>query len=129
MRIEVKGRNLPVSEDLREQVVKRFRMVAKQVSELAHLELEVYEERNPSIGESKVVEATLYLKGATLRARSASRDVRNAVVDVSEEIEVQVKRLLDKRLVAARSALPRAPSTRPRRGSMCSLPQDVSPAA
>ncbi|MGO9898678.1 MAG: ribosome hibernation-promoting factor, HPF/YfiA family [Solirubrobacteraceae bacterium] len=97
MRIEVKGRNLPVSDDLKEQVAKRFRMVGKQVSELAHLDLEVYEERNPAIPDSKVVEATLYLKGATLRARSASRDLRNAVIDVSDEIAVQVKRHLDKR--------------------------------
>ncbi len=97
MRIEVKGRNLPVSEDLKEHVAKRFRMVSKQVSELAELELEVYEERNPAIPESQVAEATLHLKGTTLRARAASRELRNAVIAVSEDIEVQVKRYLEKR--------------------------------
>src|SRR5207302_1180409 len=69
MRIEVKGRNLPVSEDLREHVEKRFRKVARQVSEFAELEVEVFEERNPAIADSQVAEATLHLKGVTLRAR------------------------------------------------------------
>jgi putative sigma-54 modulation protein len=97
MRIEVKGRNLPVSDELKEHVAKRFRMVSKQVSELAELELEVYEERNPAIPEPQVAEATLHLKGATLRARSSSRELKNAIILVSEDIEVQVKRHLEKR--------------------------------
>ncbi len=131
MRIEVKGRNLPVSDDLREQVVKRFRLVAKQVSELAHLELEVWEERNPAIPESKVAEATLHLKGATLRARSASRDLRNAVIDVSDEIAVQVKRHLDKRRGRrpARAAAAAAAVAPPLETEEAPGAGDISPAA
>src|SRR5213078_2595933 len=74
MRIEVKGRNLPVSEDLKEHVAKRFRKVSRQVSELAELEVEVFEERNRAIADCFVAEATLHLKGVTLRARDASPD-------------------------------------------------------
>ena len=48
MRIEVKGRNLPVNEELREHVAKRFQKITKQVSELAVLEIEVSKERNPA---------------------------------------------------------------------------------
>jgi ribosomal subunit interface protein len=72
MRIEVKGRNLPVSDDLREHVAKRFRKVERQVSEFAELEVEVFEERNPAIADNQVAEVTLHLKGVTLRARDAS---------------------------------------------------------
>ena len=97
MRIEVKGRNLPVSEDLREHVSKRFRVVSKQVSELAELEVEVFEERNPAIADCQVAEATLHLKGVTLRARSASRDLLHSINMVSDELGVQVKRHRDKR--------------------------------
>ena len=79
MRIEVKGRNLPVSEDLREHVAKRFRKVERQVSELAELEVEVFEERNPAIADSQVAEATLHLKGVTLRARDASPDIVHSI--------------------------------------------------
>ncbi|PZS13087.1 MAG: ribosome-associated translation inhibitor RaiA [Solirubrobacterales bacterium] len=97
MRIEVKGRNLPVSEELTEHVAKRFRKVARQVSELAELEVEVFEERNPAIHDSQVAEATLHLKGVTLRAREASPDLVHSVNMVSEELARQVKRHRDKR--------------------------------
>jgi putative sigma-54 modulation protein len=97
MRIEVKGRNLPVSDDLREHVVKRFQKVSRQVSELAELEVEVFEERNPAIADSQVAEATLHLKGVTLRARDASRDLVHSINLCAEELSVQVKRHRDKR--------------------------------
>ena len=97
MRIEVKGRNFVVDGDLRERVEKRFEKVARQVSELAHLDLELFEERNPSIHESQVAEATLHLKGATLRARDASDNMQHAIHKVADELARQVKRHRDKR--------------------------------
>ncbi|GAC1434526.1 MAG: hypothetical protein NVSMB51_01890 [Solirubrobacteraceae bacterium] len=96
MQIEVKGRNVAVTDELREHVERRFRKVAKQVSELARLEVEVFEERNPAIAERQVAEATLYLKGVTLRAHDASRDLPHSLNLVSEEIARQVKRHRDK---------------------------------
>ena len=97
MRIAVKGRNVPVTDELREHVVRRFSRMGRQVSELARLEVEVREERNPAIGEAKVAEATLYLKGTTLRARDRARDLRHAVNLCEEELGRQVKRHADKR--------------------------------
>ena len=97
MRIEVKGRNLPVSEDLREHVAKRFQKVARQVSELAELEVELFEERNPAIADSQVAEVTLHLKGVTLRARDASRDIVHSINLCSDELSRQVKRHREKR--------------------------------
>jgi len=97
MRIEVKGRNLPVSDDLREHVARRFNKIARQVSELAELEVEVFEERNPRVADSQVAEATLHLKGVTLRARDASPDIVHSINMVSEELARQVKRNRDKR--------------------------------
>jgi putative sigma-54 modulation protein len=97
MRIDVKGRNLPVTEELREHVAKRFRKVERQVSELAELEVEVREERNPAIADSEIAEATLHLKGATLRASAASPDIVHSINLVSEELARQVKRNREKR--------------------------------
>jgi putative sigma-54 modulation protein len=97
MRIEVKGRNLPVSEDLREHVAKRFRKVERQVSEFAELEVEVFEERNPAIADDQVAEATLHLKGVTLRARDASPDIMHSINLCADQLHVQVKRHRDKR--------------------------------
>jgi len=97
MRISVKGRNLPVSDELRDHVEKRFNKVARQVSELAELEIEVFEERNPAIADSQVAEATLHLKRVTLRARDASPDIIHSINLVADELAKQVKRHREKR--------------------------------
>jgi putative sigma-54 modulation protein len=97
VRISVKGRNTQVTDDLRLHVEKRFGKIAKQVSPLAELEVEVREERNPAIPDSKVAEATLHLKGVTLRARDASRDMVHSVNLCADNLSRQVKRHRDKR--------------------------------
>src|ERR1700742_1315778 len=123
MRIEVKGRNLPVSEDLREHVTRRFRKVSRQVSELAELEVELFEERNPAIADSQVAEATLHLKGVTLRARDASPDIIHSINMVSDERSVQVKRHRDKRRKRRESRAASIPKV-PGEGQ---VPGDISP--
>ncbi len=97
MLIDVKGRNLTVSPELREHAARRFRKIERQVSELASLELELFEERNPRVADCQVAEATLHLKGVTLRARDASPDIVHSVNLVSEELARQVKRHREKR--------------------------------
>ncbi len=97
MKIEVKGRHVTVTDELREHVERRFAKVGRQVSELARLEVELSHERNPSNPDAEVVEATLFLKGVTLRARDATRDFKHAVNLCEEELARQVKRHRDKR--------------------------------
>lgn len=109
MRIQVKGRNIHVTDDVREHVAKRFRKVARQVSELAELEVELFEERNPAIADDKVAEVTLHVKGATLRARDASGDFIHSINLCADELAVQVKRHRDKRR-KRREARPTVPS-------------------
>src|SRR5256885_10952625 len=97
MRIAIKGRNTPVTDDIRDYVERRFGKIAKQVSPLAELEVEVKEERNPAIADSQVAEVTLHLKGVTLRAHDASRDMIHSINLCAEELARQVKRHRDKR--------------------------------
>jgi putative sigma-54 modulation protein len=97
MKIEVKGRNLQVTDELREIVQRRFEKVGKQVSELAVLEVELSEERNPANPEGHVAEATLHLKGVTLRAKESSRDIKHSINLIADELARQVKRHRDKR--------------------------------
>jgi ribosomal subunit interface protein len=63
MQIEIKGRNVPVAGDLRERAERRLTKVSRQVSELARLEIELSQERNPRVADSEIAEATLYLRG------------------------------------------------------------------
>jgi len=97
MRIEVKGRNLTITDDLREHVVRRFGKIGKQVAALAVLEVELSVERNPANPDNQVAEATLYLKGVTLRASDASGDLHHSVNLIADELAVQVKRHREKR--------------------------------
>ena len=97
MQIEVKGRNTEVTEELRERVQKRFAKVGRQVSELARMEVELCEERNPSIHDSQIAAATLFLKGVTLRARDASSSMSHSINLVADDLARQVKRHRDKR--------------------------------
>lgn len=97
MRIAMKGRNVPVGDELKERVDKKFAKVARQVSPLADMEVELIEERNPSIKDSQVVEVTLYLKGVTLRAREASQSMAHSVNLAAEDLARQVKRHREKR--------------------------------
>ncbi len=97
MRIEIRGRNVEVDDELagaRDQALSR---VGKQVSELATLDVELYEERNPSIADSQVAEATLRLKGVTLRAREASPQMAHTIHELAEDIRRQVKKHRDLR--------------------------------
>ena len=97
MRVDVKGRNLSVSDDVRQHVEKRFDKISRQVSEFAELEVELYEERNPANPDCQVAEVTLHLKGVTLRAQDASGDLKHSINMCSEELARQVKRHRDKR--------------------------------
>jgi putative sigma-54 modulation protein len=97
MRIEIRGKNVEVTDELREAVTQRFARVGKQVSELATLEVELCEEKNPRIADRMVAEATLGLKGVTLRAKEASPDMLHSIHELAEDIRRQVKKHRDKR--------------------------------
>jgi putative sigma-54 modulation protein len=110
MRIQVKGRSgATVDDELRARVEKKLAKVGRQVSPLAQLEIELREERNPAIRESQVAEATLHLKGVTLRACERSTDMGHAINLVSDDLARQVKKHRDKRRGRRESAKPEEP--------------------
>jgi putative sigma-54 modulation protein len=97
MRMEIKARKVAVSDDLRKRVEKRFEKIAKQVSPLAELEVELSEDRNPRVADSQIVEVTLRIKGTTLRARESASSMVTALNAASEDLCRQVKRTKEKR--------------------------------
>ncbi len=96
MQIDIKGRNVPVTDELRTHAERRLSKVARQVSDLARLEIEIFKEPNPRVTDSQVAECTLYLKGVTLRARDASPEMLHSLNLVVDELARQVKRHRDK---------------------------------
>ena len=84
MRIEIRGRNVEVTDELREHVMKRFLRVGKQVSELATLDVEFYEERNPSIADLEEKRPLRGERGDFASAEAAPRDF--AIHELAEDI-------------------------------------------
>ena len=97
MRMEIRGRNVEITDDLRETVRKRFQRLGRQVSSLATLDVVLSEERNPSIADNQIAEATFHLKGVTLRAREASPEMMHTVHELAEDVRRQVKKHRDLR--------------------------------
>jgi putative sigma-54 modulation protein len=98
MRIDVKGRNgVVVDDDLRARIEKRLEKVAKQVPEVVTLEVELSEEKNPSIHDSQVAEGNLRLKGVTLRARESADNMGHAINLMTDDLARQVKKHKEKR--------------------------------
>ena len=87
MRIEIRGRNVEMTDELREAVRKRFQRLGRQVSPLATLEVVL-----PRVADSQVAEATFYLKGVTLHARECSPEMTHTVRELAEDMSRQVKK-------------------------------------
>jgi ribosome hibernation promoting factor len=96
MQIDIKGRNVPVTDEIRMHAERRLNKVARQVSDLARLEIEIFKEPNPRVADCHVAEGTLYLKRVTLRARDASPELLHSLNLMVDELARQVKRHRDK---------------------------------
>lgn len=102
MRLQVKGKNVEVTPSLREYAERKLGKLGKQLSEQTQVEVELSEQRNPSISASHVAEATIFTKGPTLRAREASPDMKASIDQLVEKLERQVKRYRERRVVEPR---------------------------
>ena len=102
MRLQVKGRNLEVSEQIRQYAEEKMGKLDRLVSDPTRVELELAVEKNPSIAENHVAEATVWTKGPTLRARESSSDMKASIDQLVGKLERQVKRYREKRRVAPR---------------------------
>jgi len=104
MQLHVKGKNLEVSESIRKYAERKLRKLDRQLNDSARVEVELAVEKNPSIAERQVAEATVHIKGRTLRAREASRDMRAAIDELADKMVRQVKDVRDKRVSSRKQA-------------------------
>ena len=97
MRLQVKGKNLEVSDSIRSYAEEKMRKLDRQLHELTQVELELRVERNPSIAANQVAEATVWTKGPTLRAREASTDMKASIDQLTEKLRRQIDHYRAKR--------------------------------
>src|SRR5256885_16197941 len=86
MRLQVKGKNLEVSDSIRRYAEEKLGKLNRQLHELTQVELELCVEKNPSIAQNQVAEATVWTKGPTLRAREASTDMKVSIDQLTEKL-------------------------------------------
>ena len=97
MRLRIKGRHVELSQSVREYAEAKLQKLDKQLAEPTQVELELWEEHNPSIAAHHVAEATIWTKGPTLRAREASTSYEASIDELVQKLERQVKRYKEKR--------------------------------
>ena len=106
MRLQVKGRNLEVSEQIRKYAEDKLGKLDRLVADPTRVELELLVEKNPSISDNHVAEATVWTKGPVLRARESSTDIKASIDQLVDKLERQVKRYREKRREAPRRHAP-----------------------
>jgi putative sigma-54 modulation protein len=115
VRLQVKGKNVEVTDSLREYAQEKLSKLERQLADPTRVELELAVERNPSIAQNHVAEATIWTKGPILRAREASVDHKASIDQLVDKLERQVNRYRARR--------------RPRRGQAADtgIPADAIP--
>ena len=97
MKLQVRGKNLDVTPSLKGYAQEKLGKLEKHLNDSARLELELAVERNPSISDNQVAEATIWTKGPIIRAREASTDMKASIDLLVDKLERQAQRLRQKR--------------------------------
>ena len=97
MRLQVKGRNVEVTDQIRTYAEEKLGRLERQLADATQVELELAVEPNPSIADDHVAEATIWTKGPTLRARERSTAFESSIDQIVEKLERQVQRYRAKR--------------------------------
>jgi putative sigma-54 modulation protein len=97
MQLQVKGKNVDVSPSIRSYAEEKLGKLSRQLADPTQVELELAVEKNPSIADAQVAEATIWTKGPTLRARESSPDMKASIDQLVAKLERQVKRYREKR--------------------------------
>jgi putative sigma-54 modulation protein len=93
---------MELTPSIRDYAERKLSKLSKQLAEQTQVEVELSEQKNPSIAARAVAEATIFTKGPTLRAREASPDMKASIDQLVHTLERQVKRYRELRRVEPR---------------------------
>ncbi len=97
MRLQVKGKNLEVSEAIRSYAEQKLGKLEPQLKDETRVDLELTVERNRSIAARQIAEATVWTKGPTLRASEASGDMKASIDQLTEKLLRQLRQYRQRR--------------------------------
>jgi len=102
--LTVKGRNLVLTEAISAYAQEKLGKLSKYLANGSRCEVELWTEKNPSITDNQVVEATIFTKGPVIRAREASPDIYASIDLVYAKLERQVKKYRGKLIARSQGA-------------------------
>jgi ribosome hibernation promoting factor len=94
--ITIQGRNVEVSDSLRDAVDDKLSRLVRFLEGMERAEVRFLEERNPRIAEKEVCEVTMHGHGHVVRARAAATDTFAAVDRVVDKLEHRIEKLKGK---------------------------------
>lgn len=100
MQLQVKGKNVPVTDALFEHAERKLQRLAKVLppwDEAPLVELELSVERNPKIDRPQTAEITVRTKGPVLRVRENAPDMYLAIDLAARKLERQAVRYRERR--------------------------------
>lgn len=102
MKTQIKGRNVtvtPALQDYAEEKVERVHklLLQRKIDEVTRVEIELQVEKNPSIAEPCIAEATVFTRGPVIRARETSTDMYAAIDLVMDKLMRRARKYHDKR--------------------------------
>jgi putative sigma-54 modulation protein len=97
MQLQIKGKNVEMDDTIRNYAEEKLGKLARHLADPTKVELELSMEKNPSIADNHIAEATIWTKGPTLRARESSVDWRASIDELVSKLERQAKRYRNKR--------------------------------
>ncbi len=108
MQVVVKGKNIEVSEKLRQFMVGKISKLDRVLPGLAEAEVELSSYKTKSASSRYVVEVTLKANGTLIRGEQAADDAYSAMDAVLDKIDRQVARYRTKRQASKEKGAPTA---------------------
>src|SRR4051794_1019593 len=99
VRLQVKGRGLELSAEMRAYAESRLKRLDKQLAEETAVEVELAEETK---GGRFTAEANVFAKGQTLRATESTSDLRASIDKLVDNLERQIVAYREKRRLERR---------------------------
>ncbi|MGO8685235.1 MAG: ribosome hibernation-promoting factor, HPF/YfiA family [Thermoleophilia bacterium] len=101
MKIQIKGRNVAVTDAMQEYAEEKLSRVhrllqERHIDEVSRVELELMVEKNPSIANPNIAEATIFTRGPVIRAKESSTDMYASIDLVADKLQRRVKKYHDK---------------------------------
>jgi putative sigma-54 modulation protein len=97
MQLQVSGRNLDITEPIREYAERKLARIERHLTEDTRVDLELAIERNRSISANQHAELTVWTRGPVLRAHEYAEDMYAAIDLAVDKLDRQVRRYRERR--------------------------------